>query len=283
MHLSRHKPGICDGRPGKSRMPHEGNRMPRLFEGETAGKRISSVPGVFTLIELLMVISIIAILASLLLPALSRARNMAQATSCRNNFRQLGLANNMYADDYSDFFMTVDMNSSLWFDLAGGKQSKFRYVNNPAILRCPGNSKSIASTAWGRTDLKLNVGYNAIFGTDYCVRNYGYQVIPRRVYGLPRLFVMAADANVATLPAGACYLSADMVPYNGLFFGTAAGSSSLANSIYYRLWYEWCCDNLGMVHSGMVNFLFNDGHVASMKPVRQGPLWSGKTYFEPWK
>ena len=223
---------------GKRRSPHSG-----IFPESRKNN--------FTLIELLIVISIIAILASLLLPALGKAREMAYMARCKSNLKQLGLIISMYSGDYKEFFPTVSTNSSspwsLMMDTGHFRNDKIMSGNDLKLWDCPAD----------KTRTK---------NTDYAYYNYPWTSIRResrefvnRSYSMERTLGFLASGSLFFQPfsfsreksPSKVLLMADCEPRNGsqgYFYG-------YEHSETYRVF-------SGNHHSGRVNLLAGDFSVA---------------------
>lgn len=133
--------------------------------------RVNDQP-IFTLLELLIVIAIIAIIAALLLPALSRARDQGKQTYCINNLKNLFVIGDMYRDDYRNWVLYYDSYSSpqaAWYQLLFPNE-------NGAAVQGPWRSGTRHKPGWKHLDCPSNLsrfpnnpGNNGWYDVNYVV------------------------------------------------------------------------------------------------------------------
>lgn len=183
----------------------------------------------FTLVELLIVIAIIAILASLLLPALNRAKETAYSSSCVSNLKQLGMTFQFYANDFNQYVFSHMKYEGTVVPMAYVFEEKgYIRESNPKFLRCRVMKETTSVTkTYGviRTQLSGSTWYEKKKDQwgDFAVKNTGNDCI----YALNRLKQASqtpflADSLIPLLNAnggmGSCYFVLDRIAggYGGL-------------------------------------------------------------------
>lgn len=187
----------------------------------------------FTLIELLVVIAIIAILAALLLPTLSKAKEKTHTVSCLNNLKQWGLATQIYAADNQDS-LPQDGSAS------GSSTDHGWYIDLPRALGIP----TYAEVAW-RTNAAMDPGRTIWL----CPAN------PRRSNGA-NLFHYCLNRHVNLTGTGnTVKLSSIAKPTATVWLFDNGGAAPVAqqNNVHSNL------------HSAGANFTFLDGHSARFR------------------
>jgi len=142
--------------------------------------RIPKLNRGFTLIELLVVIAIIGILAGILLPVLSRARESARKTLCMSNIKQIGMGLIMYANENSESFPLSSASNPA---MASLNLLYDTYISDNKVFNCPSDTTVSAASNAG-----MSVATSA--ATEYFTST-------QSSYGYDRFHTQAVDADVA--------------------------------------------------------------------------------------
>ena len=206
----------------------------------------------FTLIELLVVLAIIAILASLLLPALSKARVAAQATKCTSNLKQCAMGISLYTNDWHETFAVRLTGSNPW----GNRLRTNNYITSRGAYFCPmilpPGGFGDAAAEWKTYACRIA---NGIDFANYGNSQYDPGTAFQRVAGTAVAWYIS---DTAFIPARSRNPSTVFVLSDSWDVSYQASTSTFWNYSGYST------AGVVLVHGGRANLSFVDGHVAAV-------------------